>query len=70
MELDTTTTTSTIGEGLQDDNQDRHSGGPVEKRKEGTSYAKRGGHQNTKQGRKERKKGKKEVGRNAYRLVI
>ena len=72
MELDTTTTadsTSTTGERLQDDNQDRHSGRLGEKRKEGTPYAKRGGHQNTKQGRKEKKKGKKELGRTAFRLV-
>ncbi|KAF8415483.1 tRNA pseudouridine synthase A [Tirmania nivea] len=52
--------------GSPHDNQNGHSGGFVENRKKGSSYDRRGGHQNTKQGRSERKKGKKEMGRTAY----
>ncbi|KAF8448300.1 pseudouridine synthase [Terfezia claveryi] len=52
--------------GSPHDNQNGHSGGPVENREKGSGYDRRGGHQNTKQGRKERKKGKKEMGRTSY----
>lgn len=55
------------GEGAADDRQDGHTGRSVEDRTQGTGYAKRGGHQDTKQGRKDRKKGKKEMGRTAFR---
>jgi len=56
-----------VSPGPTHDNQNGHLGGPVENREKGSGYDRRGGHQNTKQGRKAGKKGKKEMGRTAYR---